>query len=167
MKGRRLLALACAATLALTLATAAGSATSVEHGKFTTLPAGTAMGLEVRGVALLKRDRDGTWAKLVAHGLTPDALYAAHLHDAPCAVNEGGGHYKDDPAGPAEPPNELWLSSTSDPKAGVTANRGGVVHGDGSAPWVARPEAQSIVLHYVPPGGSTSGGPKVACADLG
>jgi hypothetical protein len=31
---------------------------------------------------------------------------------------------------------------------------------------VARPEAQSVVIHYIPPGGSTAGGPKIACADL-
>ena len=64
------------------------------------------------------------------------------------------------------PPNELWLSSTDDPAAGITANSGGVAHGRGGAEWVARPEAHSVVIHSIPPGGTTGGGPKIACADL-
>jgi hypothetical protein len=47
------------------------------------------------------------------------------------------------------------------------ANPGGAAHGRGTADWVARPEAQSVVIHAIPPGGSTAGGPKIACADLG
>jgi hypothetical protein len=62
---------------------------------------------------------------------------------------------------------ELWLSTTGDAMAGITANPGGVAHGRGSVHWVARPEAQSVVIHFIPPGGTTAGGPKIACADLG
>ena len=50
--------------------------------------------------------------------------------------------------------------------AGITANRRGVARGRGDADWVARPEAQSVVIHAIPPGGTTAGGPKIACADL-
>jgi hypothetical protein len=51
--------------------------------------------------------------------------------------------------------------------AGVVANLGGVAHGRGSVDWVARPEAQSVVIHFVvPQGGTTAGGPKIAYADL-
>ena len=126
------------------------------------------MGLEIEGFAQLARDGSGTHGKVVVRGLVPGTTYAAHLHNAPCsAANPGGAHYKDDPAGPAVPPNELWLSSTEDPLAGITANPGGVAHGRGNADWVARPEAQSVVIHAIPPGGSTAGGPKIACADLG
>jgi hypothetical protein len=46
------------------------------------------------------------------------------------------------------------------------ANVGGVALGRGSADWVAGPEAQSVVVHYILPGGTTAGGPKIACADL-
>jgi hypothetical protein len=49
--------------------------------------------------------------------------------------NPGGGHFKDDPAGASEPPNERWLSSTDDPTAGITANAGGVAEGRGSVDW--------------------------------
>jgi len=152
--------------IALAAAPAAGAATKT-RGTFVTLPAGTELGLQIEGIAQLTRTDDGTFAKIVVRGLEPGATYAAHLHNAPCSAdNPGGAHYKNDPLGPAMPPNELWLSSTSDPMAGITANEDGVAQGRGSADWVARPEAQSIVIHYIPPGGSTAGGPKIACADL-
>jgi Cu/Zn superoxide dismutase len=137
------------------------------RGTFEKLPDGAAMGLEIEGFAQLTRSDAGTSAKVVVRGLEPETTYAAHLHNAPCsAANPGGAHYKNDPAGPAMPPNELWLSSTDDPMAGITANAGGVAHGRGSADWVARSDAQSVVIHFIPPGGTTAGGPKIACADL-
>ena len=140
----------------------------VQRGEFTTLPDGEAMGLDIDGFAQIKRSTDGTAVKAVVRGLEPGTTYAAHLHNAPCSAPDfGGGHYKNDPAGPSVPPNELWLSSTDDPMAGITANSGGVAKGRGSADWVARPEAQSVVIHAIPPGGTTAGGPKIACADLG
>ena len=136
-------------------------------GTFQTLPEGTAMGLEIDGFATLTRSGAGTEGKVVVQGLEPATTYAAHLHDAPCSdANPGGAHYKHDPAGPSMPPNELWLSSTDDPMAGIRANSAGVAHGRGGADWVARPEAQSVVVHFIPPGGTTAGGPKIACADL-
>jgi large repetitive protein len=146
-------------------ASVAGAATK-ERGAFATLPAGTSMGLSLEGTAQITRTADGTSVKITVRGLEPGTTYGAHLHNAPCAVNEGGAHYKDDPAGLSTPPNELWLSSTSDPLAGITANAAGVAQGRGSADWVARPEADSVVIHAIPPGGTTAGGPKVACADL-
>jgi hypothetical protein len=137
------------------------------RGTFETLPDGAAMGLDIEGFAELTRSDAGTSVKVVVRGLEPATTYAAHLHNAPCSgANPGGAHYKNDPAGPAVPPNELWLSSTDDPMAGIRSNSGGVAHGRGSAAWVARPEAQSVVIHFIPPGGTTAGGPKIACADL-
>jgi Cu/Zn superoxide dismutase len=138
-----------------------------QRGEFTTLPDGTAMGLTIEGVATIKRTESATVVKARVRGLEPDTTYGAHLHNAPCSdPNPGGGHYKQDPAGPSVPPNELWLSSTRDPMAGITANSRGVTRGRGKADWVARPEAQSVVIHSIPPGGTTAGGPKIACADL-
>jgi len=164
---RSLISTALALTVVLAVAPTAAGAT-MARGSFATLPAGTELGLEIEGIAKITRSDDGTSVKAVVRGLDPGTTYAAHLHNAPCSdPNPGGGHYKNDPAGPAEPPNELWLSSTDDPTAGITANNGGVAHGRGSADWVARPEAQSVVIHYIPPGGTTAGGPKIACADLG
>ena len=166
---RRPLTTSFAVLAAAVLARSAGAgAASNDHGKFETLPDGEAMGLDIEGVAKIKRTSDSTRVQVHVRGLEPNTTYAAHLHNASCsAPNPGGGHYQDDPAGPAEPPNELWLSSDrSDPKAGITARRSGVAHGRGSADWVARPEASSVVIHAIPPGGTTAGGPKIACADL-
>jgi hypothetical protein len=167
MKGLRWVAGGLAVgALVLAAAPAAGGVTK-DGGKFTTLPAGTDLGLEIEGVAQITRTGDGTAVKLVARGLEPGVTYAAHRHNAPCSdANPGGAHYRNDPAGPAVPPNELWLSSTDDAMAGITANPGGVAIGQGSADWVARPEAQAVVIHFIPPGGNTAGGPKIACADL-
>jgi large repetitive protein len=138
-----------------------------QRGEFMTLPAGAAMGLEIDGVATIKRTQSGTAVKARVRGFQAGTTYGAHLHNDPCsAADPGGGHYRNDPAGPSVPPNELWLSSTSDPMAGMTANSRGVARGRGDADWVARPEAQSVVIHFIPPGGTTAGGPKIACADL-
>jgi hypothetical protein len=164
---RARLILAMAALTALGLAANASAETKTK-GSFTTLLAGTGMGLEIKGVAELTWSASGTEAKVIVRGLEPGTTYAAHLHNLPCsAENPGGGHYQHMPGGDAFPPNELWLSSTDDPIAGITANEGGVAVGRGSADWIARPEAQSIVIHFIPPGGTTAGGPKIACADLG
>jgi hypothetical protein len=156
------------ASAALVLAAAPAAADPAkQRGTFQTLADGAAMGLEIEGFASITRGDTGTEVKAVVRGVEPATRYAAHLHNAPCsAANPGGGHYKNDPAGLSMPPNELWLSSTDDPMAGITANAGGVAHGRGSAEWMARPEAQSVVIHFIPPGGTTAGGPKVACADL-
>ena len=158
---------ACAIGLLTQPATAAAGPKKA-RGTFQTLPDGAAMGLDITGFATITRTSSGTEVKAVVRGLESATTYAAHLHNAPCSdANPGGAHYKQDPAGPSMPPNELWLSSTDDPMAGIRANSGGVAHGRGSADWVARPEAQSVVVHFIPPGGTTAGGPKIACADVG
>ena len=142
----------------------AEAATTV--GRFTTLPAGDALGLEVDGVAVLRRTADGTSGRVVLRGLEPGLVYAAHLHNQPCGLGAGGTHYKDVTTGAGAPPNELWFSSSDDPLAGIAANRRGVARGFGGVDWVARPEAQSVVIHQVVAATGTSGGPKIACADL-
>lgn len=145
-------------------ASRADAATAV--GRFTTLPAGTDMGFNISGVALLNRKAGATSGRVVVVGLTPGVTYAAHLHKAACSDGLAGGHYQNAAGAGATPPNELWFSSASDPFAGITANRAGVAVGRGSAEWVARPEAKAVVIHFIPPNGTTAGGPKIACADL-
>lgn len=158
-------ALAGAAVVAGPSAGAAGN-----RGEFNTTPAGAALGYHIEGTARIVRSGNRTLVTVVVRGLDPGVTYAAHLHNQPCGNTgpggPGGGHYANDPQGPPRPPNELWLSSTSDPMAGITANSRGTAIGRGSAPWVARPEARAVVIHAIPPGGSTAGGPKIACADL-
>jgi len=140
---------------------------STSVGRFETLPAGTALGLEIGGLARVHRSSEGTTGRVVVRGLEPGLVYAAHMHNQPCSANAGGAHYRDDMNGVGAPPNELWFSSSDDPTAGITARRSGVARGSGAVDWVARPEAQSVVIHNVVPATGTSGGPKLACADLG
>lgn len=137
------------------------------RGTFQTLAGGTALGLDISGSAKLKAGRHGTVVKVVVRGLVPGKTYAAHLHAGACSLaNPGDGHYMNDPAGPAAPPNELWISSTQDPTAGLTANDDGKARGRGSVPWVPQSNTLAVVIHDIPPGGTTAGGPKIACADL-
>ncbi len=168
----RLLLLLAIGALALLAAPVSATADRDDRGSkrwgvFRTLPAGTAMGLRIKGFALIIRSSRGTDVNALAWGLDPRTTYGAHLHNAPCSdPNPGGGHYMDDPAGPPMPPNELWLSSSGDPMAGITSNAIGIAFGRGSADWVARPDAQAVVIHAIPPGGTPAGGAKIACADL-
>lgn len=151
---------------------AAGDGATVTRGELSELPAAQGrpeQGLTGRTQAV--RTADGrTRLSITMDGLQPGVTYGVHLHNAPCsATNPGGGHYKHDPAGPAQPPNELWPSSDAhNPMAGITANAAGRAHGDGVAGWVAGGNAVSVVIHAGVGHGATTtaGGPKLACADL-
>ena len=160
----KIAAMLLTAVLTTAVVTTAGAAKKIK-GEFA--PLAGAAGLPIEGKAEIKRYKGKTKVKIDVRGLAPDTTYAAHLHNAPCdAANPGGGHYKHDPAGPAMPPNELWMSDEhKDPMAGVTTNHDGHAHGRGDADWVARPEAQSVVIH-IPSDHTNAGGTKIACADL-
>lgn len=82
-------------------------------------------------------------------GLIPGGPYMSHLHMESCAVS-GGPHFKFDPAGPAEPPNEVHLMFASDSLGRAYES----VHVDRDVSG-----AQSIVVH--------AGEQKLMCADLG
>lgn len=157
---------------ALALPALANGAT-VTRGTFSALAGTTGLPEEgLSGRVQAVRTGDGkTHLSVRVAGLQPGVTYGVHLHDAECsAPNPGGGHYKHDVTGAAQPPNELWPSSTPhDPLAGITANSAGIATGRGTADWVAGDEAVSVVLHAGLGHGatSTSGGPKLACADLG
>jgi hypothetical protein len=116
----------------------------------------------------LYRAASGTSGVVVLRGLEPGTTYAVHLHKEACsfAGNPGGGHYQDVTGAGATPPNEMWFSSSADPTAGVTAYPGGVGVGRAAVDWVARSDARAVVIHAIPSGGTTAGGPKIACADL-
>lgn len=146
---------------------ASGAGAVASAGRFSTLTLGTAAGLEINGVAVLSRTATGTTGRVVVVGLEPGSTYAAHLHTQPCAaLNPGGGHYMHVVGGGGAPPNELWFSSSDDPRGGITANEAGVAYGTGRAEWVATADARAVVIHAIPAGGTTAGGPKIACADL-
>lgn len=115
---------------------------------------------DITGEARLTRSADGTTLRVEVSGLEPDAAHPAHLHEGSCA--DRGPHYRHDPEGAEEPPNELWPSSDpTDPTAGLQADEDGEAAGEGSADWRARNEPLSVFVHG--PGGDH---PKIACADL-
>jgi hypothetical protein len=130
---------------------AAGGA-QVTSGDFNTYAAGLERGYEISGRARMVRTADGqTLVQVQAWGLAPFTAYPSHVHNLPCGVNNGGGHYQDVVGGPADNINEIWPGFTTDASG----------HGNGKAAnvFTARPEAQSVVIH-------DTDGARIACADL-
>ncbi len=143
------------------LASSAGPASSsaqVTRGDFAPL---SSAGETIEGHASMIRTGDGrTKVSAQVSGLEPGNTYASHVHTGTCA--QLLGHYQQVVGGGSTPPNELWVSSDpKDPQAGLTASASGNASGHGTAPWTAREEARSVVIHATP-----TGGPRLACADL-
>jgi hypothetical protein len=132
----------------------AASKAQVTRGDFVTYAAGPGRGYDISGIARMVRTADGrTLVKVQAWGLKPGETYPVHVHNAPCAVNNGGGHYQDLVGGAVDNVNEIWPGFTTDVSG----------HGNGRAAndFTARPEAQAIVIHD-----SDGSGARIACADL-
>jgi hypothetical protein len=145
--------IATAAGLGLALALApgvvAGGAT-VTRGEFSAFATG--IGLPISGQAVMIRTADGkTVVTVHVEGLGATTTYGSHVHQLPCGVSDADGHYKNDPAGPATPPNEIW--------PGFTTNAAGIGNGNATVAWTAGAAAVSVVVH-------APGGAKIACADL-
>lgn len=117
---------------------------------------------DVSGQATLIRGEGETRTSIRLDGLVPDTKYIAHLHTGGCGGEDPGGpHFKFDPSGGDEPPNEIHLSFTSNGngsgKAEVTADRevpegeagSVVVHTDGDAMTAAAGEQRfaSLLVH--------------------
>lgn len=115
-------------------------------------PFATGAGLSISGHAGMVRTADGrTIVTVHVEGLAPDTAYGSHVHKQACADGDADGHYKNDPAGPAAPPNEIWPA--------FTTNAAGIGNGLAVVDWTAGPTAVSVVVH-------APGGAKIACADL-
>ncbi|MCK9924001.1 superoxide dismutase family protein [Frankia sp. AgPm24] len=109
---------------------------------------------DVRGTAWLAQNAtSGTTLTVTATGLVAGGKYVAHLHAKPCAVDNGGGHFKFDPNGPAAPPNEVHLA--------LPADAAGAVQGTVTNARPVGDAAQSVVIHPV-----DALDKRVACADL-
>lgn len=128
----------------------AESTEDVASGHLDEFAAGIDRGYEISGPVRLKRGADWTEVKVNAQGLPADE-HVAHLHENACDDELGGGHYKNDPTGPGEPPNELWLT--------IDANASGNGHDRSDAPWQVRDGDRSVVVH-------DEDGARIACADL-
>jgi hypothetical protein len=141
-----------ASALAIVLAPGviAGGAT-VTRGEIS--PFATGFGQPITGRAQMVRTADGkTIVTIHVEGLAPNTAYPSHVHQLPCGTSDADGHYKNDPAGPAAPPNEIWQ--------GFTTDGDGVGNGKATVAWTAGATAVSVVVH-------APGGAKIACADLG
>ncbi len=139
--------------LLLTLPALAGEA-RVTEGAFETYAAGPGLGYAVDGRAQMVRTADGkTIVTVHVTGLKPGVTYGAHVHNLPCGVNNGGGHYQQVVGGPVDAINEIW--------PGFTANPAGIGSGRAANAFTARPEAQSVVIHD-----PTAANARIACADL-
>lgn len=93
--------------------------------------------------------------KVTVHikGLAPNATYKTHVHNLPCDIENGGGHYKIDPSAVgAVESNEIWPT--------VTTDEDGKGRGVAIVDHIARPEGQSVVIH------DPADGSRIACADL-
>ncbi len=115
--------------------------------------------LVVEGTVTLVKDEYGTQMSTNVTGLTSGAPHPAHLHDGSCT--EFGGHYMHDHAGPPEPPNEIWLSSSNDPAGPLEPSQTGSALGSGGADWVPRETPLSMMIHD-----SEFPGLPIACADF-
>jgi hypothetical protein len=112
----------------------------------------TGLGQPITGRAQMIRTPDGkTIVTVHVEGLAANTAYGSHVHQLPCGTSDADGHYKNDPAGPAAPPNEIW--------PGFTTNDAGVGNGNATVDWTAGATAVSVVVH-------APGGAKIACADL-
>ena len=142
-------AVGLAAALALAPSIFAMGAT-VTRGEFNAFATG--VGLPITGRAQMIRTPDGkTIVSIHVTGLAPNTSYPAHVHQLPCGISDADGHYRNDPAGPAAPPNKIWPLFTTDAD--------GVGNGYAKVEWAAGATAQAVVVH-------APSGLKIACADL-
>ncbi|NNF53918.1 MAG: hypothetical protein HKN03_05680 [Acidimicrobiales bacterium] len=146
--------------MAVSVSAAPGSS---YHGTFSETADGHDLGYDIHGSAKMTVGSTHTAVKVNIAGLDPATVYTSHLHNGTCASG-GGGHYQNEVGPWVTPPNELWLTTNG---ANLVPNNGGVAHGHGFAPWVARTSspspstnALSVIVH-APPRGA-----RIACADL-
>ncbi|MGI8593570.1 MAG: hypothetical protein ACR2ML_04260 [Solirubrobacteraceae bacterium] len=107
---------------------------------------------ELTGSAMMTRSESGTTLRVQVSGLEPGTRLAGHVHEKPCAQDEGGDHYQFLRGGAEEPPNEIHVK--------LVAGKGGAATATASTPQIAGLLALSLVVHDAIRGG------KVACADL-
>lgn len=115
--------------------------TLYQSGEAVTTAVGIERGLKVSGkAAMIRKKNNSTVVKLRVSGLQENTFYPTHVHNLSCALG-GGGHYKIDPS-IAEPieSNEIWPTFTTN----ATGKGRAHIH---VKDHIARPEAQSIVIH--------------------
>lgn len=115
--------------------------TEAISGQFELVSGAPAEDQAVAGEATLERSNGSTIVLLSTTGLEPDTEYVAHLHSGGCEqADPGGPHFKFDPSGSDEPPNEIHLEFSSGADGAAKARAS-------SKREVPEGEAGSIVIH--------------------
>ena len=124
----------------------------ITSGKFSTYAAGIDRAYDITGRAMMIRTPNGkTIVDIRVKNLFPNTSYMTHVHNLPCNVKNGGGHYQHEVGGAVDEINEIWPV--------FTTNAAGIGNGFAKNDFYARPDAQSIVVH-------DTDGARIACADL-
>jgi len=163
--------LAFAAAVALV---ACGNDDDEVTGQFQPASGAPARYTDVSGEATLTRSDDGTEVSIQIDGLRPDTDYVSHVHAGSCdQADPGGPHYKFDPDGSDEPPNEIHLAFTSNADGAGEAeasNSRRIPDGDAGSVVVHAAEEEMHGEGHGDAMGHESGGhshsDKIACADL-
>lgn len=126
----------------------------VTTGSIMTTSAGAERNYTIKGDAsMVRTPKNKTMVSLHVAGLHADQKYPSHIHNLPCDEKGGGGHYQHEKEGNVDAANEIWLTFTTN-NAGVGSQEAMHAH-------LARPDAQSIVIHD-----STSDKARIACLNL-
>jgi hypothetical protein len=189
MKHHKKAAALLAALIVSVVLAACGSeseSSDVVSGQFEPVPGVPTDYQGVAGEASLERSDGATTVSLQATGLEPKTAYEAHLHSQGCNQSDPGGpHFKFDPSGGDEPPNEIHLefstnaagagNATATSKRDVPVGEAGsvVIHeaGDEHMTAAASGGAEALFVHeghHHDEGGeqAESAPIKVACAEL-
>lgn len=143
---KRLVPLALATAAIGGLAACGSDGGNTVAGAFQLVPNAPAGYADLSGEAKLTREDDGTVASLQLSGLQPDTEYVAHIHAGVCdQPDPGGPHFKFNPSGGDEPPNEIHLMFTS------TAEGTGEAEASNDQR-VPDGEGQSMVVHLADSG---------------
>jgi len=126
----------------------------ITGGSAVLLDAGTERLANLTATAEMTRRLDGvTVVSMSAIGLEKDTTYAVHVHNLPCGVSSGGGHYLlDSTVADTVQSNEIWLRLTAGADSAAEATT--------YANHLARSEASSLVIH------DPADGSRLACIDL-
>lgn len=124
---------------------------ALREGHFYTLDDAPNGSPDVGGHAYLARTDDQTILSVDLTGLEAGAKYMSHLHVEACEPDAGGDHFRFDPQGSDQPPNEVHLVVTADEDGSAATT----ITNDNPA----SQGAKSMVLHL-------PDGTKFACADL-
>lgn len=85
----------------------------VRTGEFEVLDTAPPKSNEVAGQVWVAENEDGTTVTVRMTGVEPGEEYMLHLHEQSCGNDAGGEHFKFDPEGSDEPPNEVHLGFTA------------------------------------------------------